>query len=387
VLGDTVPLHPLAPRLESFVTRGGALLIANDRADSTIAKSFGVRFEQGPLIVYPKFAYEGLTDCPIIADFNSVHRLFRGVSRLVANRSGTLSLADSQCAVLASARIREDAPLLPIVAARQSSESRLLLLSDHSLFVNEMMSHQDNAQFVLNCIDWLRQPTRRSKLIFVVDGQPQPPFGLGSRLPPEALKQLLDAALKNLPSVAPPVSDESVRVFVNQLLTSLEDKDAFNIPLVDRPRGMHSAIVRRFAIVLAAITITSLFLVGLVLGHERPRAVPPTKKRWWRRSAPAPAPLEDDYGRWLRVLSREVFDRYRPTAIGAGLDPRCPPLLIKLPLLSRMSVRRQTNWLWRWAFGGATKKLGRRRFHRWFARLQALERLLESQRLRLNDGA
>jgi hypothetical protein len=380
VLGDTPRLHAISNRLTAFVNKGGSLLIATDRADSKIAQSFGVRFRP-PVIVYPRHAYQGLSDCPIIENFSRRHRLFRGVHRLVGNRCGTLAVEDSRT-VLAMLTIRNSLNV-PIIAAQRTKTSRALFVADHSLFVNEMLLHGDNALFVDNCIGWLRQPTARTKVILVADGHPLSTTGGSDQLPAEVLDEIVQAALANLPPVAPRPSDPSIRAFMNHLVTSLEDKNAFNDTLAHRPRGTGSVIVRRVAVLTAAILITMLFVGKLLTGYERFHQPQSANRRLWQKVDTEPVPLGGDYSGWMRVMTRDVFQRYLPEAAMADAR-RTPRTHIDLPLIRRINVRRQTSGLWQIAFGQSTSKVGRREFQRWLIRLRSIERLLEERRLRLD---
>ena len=52
---------------------------------------------------------------------------------------------------------------------------RVLVLADHSIFINEMMLPNDNGnvEFTYNCLEWLRGDAKngRNQVLFVVDGQ------------------------------------------------------------------------------------------------------------------------------------------------------------------------------------------------------------------------
>jgi hypothetical protein len=275
----------------------------------------------------------------------------------------------------------------PIIAAHHSRNSRALFIGDHSFFVNEMLLHGDNAQFARNCIDWLRQSNSRTKLVIVADGQPQSPLGLTGALPPIDLDRVLDAALQHLPSIAPRIDDRSMRVFVNNLLTSLEDKDAFNEAVADRPRGTHTAIIRRLTVVLAAIVLAALFIARLITGYERVAPEKPRRLRFWRNSPRRTRPT--DYSHWLSVLSRELFERYLPVEKNAfelhRVDGR-PPRVISShePFWRRAWLTRRVSWFWHSAYSPSRKQISQRRFRKYLGRLRALEQDLLAERWRLD---
>jgi len=64
--------------------------------------------------------------------------------------------------------------------ARDVGPGRLLVLADHSVFINEMMIQDDtnNLDFASNAVEWLRDNGRRTRVLFVEDGAIQDTFDI-----------------------------------------------------------------------------------------------------------------------------------------------------------------------------------------------------------------
>ena len=65
-------------------------------------------------------------------------------------------------------------PLSFAISREFDNGGRLLLLADHSIFINEMMLPSDNGnvEFTYNCLEWLRRgPEVRNQVLFVDEGR------------------------------------------------------------------------------------------------------------------------------------------------------------------------------------------------------------------------
>src|SRR5262249_49234461 len=62
-----------------------------------------------------------------------------------------------------------------VAVSSEHGKGRLLLLADHSIFINEMMQPRDtgNADFAYNAVDWLREGEDgpRDRVLFVTDSR------------------------------------------------------------------------------------------------------------------------------------------------------------------------------------------------------------------------
>ena len=242
VLGDTQPLEMLDPAfarkggLRGFVELGGALLVATDRPSAfPLQQRFGVAVPGD--IVRPARTqgafFRDLPDCPFIVPWPKAEpALFqpnpltpRGAKPLVASnlpgqlvRTRTPGEPLPALAVLPGPRPVPGRPVPegPLLAVGgQLGAGRVLILADHSVFINDMMLQHDNGNidFAYRCAEWLRgNDEPRDRCLYYEDGTVRPDF---------------DIPLKPLP--APPIpSAEEVVPMLNQLLYDLEAENAFN---------------------------------------------------------------------------------------------------------------------------------------------------------------
>jgi hypothetical protein len=99
VLGEATHLDP--DQIASFITQGGAMLLATDRECYTVAQPFGVEIVGRHLMVSAKtrFAYKGLEECIFVQPRGTDSPLFEnlavedGLSRVATNRPGYLTSA------------------------------------------------------------------------------------------------------------------------------------------------------------------------------------------------------------------------------------------------------------------------------------------------------
>ena len=55
--------------------------------------------------------------------------------------------------------------------SRKRGGGRLVLMADHSILINGMLWHGDNARLAVNLADWLSTGERK-EVAFIVDGKP-----------------------------------------------------------------------------------------------------------------------------------------------------------------------------------------------------------------------
>jgi hypothetical protein len=238
VLGDTRYLNELGDRaVRRFVEGGGALLVASDqKSHKALQDAFGVRVS-GYFLKVPAdarmapgipLAYRRLEDCPFVRNFDDKdHPIFRTITQIATNRPSYLAFAANP-KVKSLARFPllaylegQDGPTpeelkgpgYRFAAGANFGAGKVLVLSDHSIFINDMMLRTDNDNFffAVNCIDWLTDGGKRNHALFIEDGQYVTDFNI---------------ALKEAPPL--PLPPEGVLVEkINQLLASV-DADYFN---------------------------------------------------------------------------------------------------------------------------------------------------------------
>src|SRR5262249_48445939 len=103
---------------------------------------------------------------------------------------------------------------LTAAVAGEFGAGRVLILADHSVFINAMLwqTNNQNLDFASNCVDWLTEKGRRKEVFFFDEGIPAPSF---------------DIPLKEMPATPLP-PPESLVVAFDQVLAGLERENRFN---------------------------------------------------------------------------------------------------------------------------------------------------------------
>src|SRR5262249_1607606 len=95
-----------------------------------------------------------------------------------------------------------------------SRSGKILVIADHSIFINNMMQLNDtgNAEFANRCINWLKgDNSERNEVLFYEDGQ----------------VKSLEIELKRLPALPPGVMLDMAQA-VNQFLANAEEINLFD---------------------------------------------------------------------------------------------------------------------------------------------------------------
>lgn len=197
VLGDLECLDLEGTGLKAFLARGGAALVASDRAirdrnaRSSLIEATGVSISGATVAVLigphgegnPE-AYNNLSHCPILASAEGADpALLEESMRLVANVPSLLNVHNPNFSPVLmlprSSYLEGEAPravpnALFGVSARHGENGRLLVFADHSLFINEMMLPKatNNVEFTSAAIDWLKGDGR-DRVLFLEEGNVQ----------------------------------------------------------------------------------------------------------------------------------------------------------------------------------------------------------------------
>jgi hypothetical protein len=291
VLGDTKPLrHLLAVRsLSQFVDRGGAVLIATDRRIDTLAEA-DVAEALGMVVSGQSFAsvdgrevYHNAPFCPyLVGDPELVPDLLRGPSLGAGNRLRVATNAPSCLWDVGGGRpqgvhrlawlprsVRAEGPAhlfhggLPggatgerplFAVGREIGDGRILLLADHSIFINQMMLPEDNnnVEFTSNCLAYLRGEggqRPRGHVLLIEEG---------------VIRTDLEVPLKELPDL-PPGAERIIVAKAEEVLTKLQEENAFN-------KGLESLLTgndpRRTRLVLRVLLATGTLLLFLYLAYR-----------------------------------------------------------------------------------------------------------------------
>ena len=248
VFGQPATLDHLPGGPRSFVRGGGRLLLATDWPTRALEIDFGITVNGNLLTIDKKsaLAYRELTQCPLVVPLKGAEpSIFRNLARIATNRPSFLDMAKGSrgpevalkpLAQLQNCRVESRIDNSPGVgftrwlgperprlfaAGGVVGKGRILVLADHSVFINDMMlqTDNDNFDFTLRAMRWLIEPASPGgrparRVLFVDEGTIVTDF----KVP-----------LKESPGIPLPTAD-----VVNQLLTGIENDNVFNRLLLKR---------------------------------------------------------------------------------------------------------------------------------------------------------
>lgn len=242
--------------LTGFLESGGSLLVACDYTDRSALRRYGIGFDNRDWKANRRSRqFRDLADCPLVTRFAD-HPVTRGLGTLVTNRPAILRLEDFALQRTLAwfpvlERFGRDAVLM--AGWETGAGGRVLVLSDPSLFSNQMLIYGDNARLAWQALDWLRNPGR-DDLLLVIDGEPARPAALDDtalQLPPPTREEVLEA-LRNLPP------DKLVE-FGNAMATVIEDEGLVNEFLATAVKEVPQVEFSRFLLLLVTV-VAGVFL-------------------------------------------------------------------------------------------------------------------------------
>jgi hypothetical protein len=235
VFGQPATLDYLPGGPRSFVEGGGRLLLATDWQTRALERGFGIKVngEQLAIDKSSALAYRQLPQCPIVVPLKGTEpSIFRNLARVATNRPSFLDvierprgqeMAMKPLAQLQNCRVEsqvdnsqgEPEQRRLFAAGGAVGKGRILVLADHSVFINDMMLQpdNDNFDFALRVMRWLKEPASPGgpavrRVLFVDEG---------------AVVTDFKVPLKESPGIPLPTAD-----VVNQLLTGIENDDVLN---------------------------------------------------------------------------------------------------------------------------------------------------------------
>jgi hypothetical protein len=165
-------VQPDAARLRDYVAHGGRALLGDDfGAAAPVFTSFGLERVAPP----PGARYQGLAALPIAE--TTPHPLAAGVSKLVTNHPAAFRLAAPAADVHPVATF---APGVLVCAEIVRGTGRLVVLSDPSVLINNMLELSENRAFAYNLVARLARPGGRLLVVsqeYSERGQPRPSAG------------------------------------------------------------------------------------------------------------------------------------------------------------------------------------------------------------------
>jgi hypothetical protein len=375
VFGETQKLEQIDS--SAFVNAGGAVLVATDRSTGDLFdKQFGIRVS-GQMIqgkTDPKSSYRGSGFCPFVAK-PSVSPLFAGLDRIATNRSSILEPLQPSAPLRVLAEVNGLNEKRPFAAGGDfgTRGGRILVLADHSIFINGMMlqTDNDNFAFAVRCVNWLaeREHGKRDWVLFMDEG---------------AVVTDFHVAVKRVPDQ--PISPVE---FADQLIAGMEQDNVFNNLLLDLfPR---SRILSAWALGLT----TLLIIYGLyrlarasyhadtdvpLLAGNLATLVPATPIMERRRQA-----LLRDGNFWeaARDLARQELAAMgydpRPSAVPAWQ----PQFVMNGAWAERRRLKPLVTRLWQLAYGEPIQPVSRRQFGRLLDEVNTLKKAVREGRLHL----
>jgi hypothetical protein len=416
VFGEGQPLTEVRGELRQFVEDGGALFLATDKAlpgaaEKSLIETAGVRVS-GQTVVCDKedSRYDKLDFCPFLRPVpNAVPDLFRN---LVASKSPLSTVASNVPSYLErpgfTGRPLPDLAYLPdgttwdgvpawaanilqrpflFAVGGDRGKGRVLVLADHSIFINEMMLPRDNGnvEFTYNCLEWLRgdADNPRAKVLFVEDGQINPHFEVSIKeMPDELVEHLLEIlrehpdqaaklaanVLMNHPKQAAKLAlgaagaaDKTAQKLaprVERAVQRIDERDGFNDRLLqvfaDRD-GSADGLLRGLAVWLAVLVVLyGCYKIGWKARHRSDLQGPLLSAALYRL-APANTVAEQRRRDLIRGdnLWEPARDMARQCLAASGLSAAVVPprVVVQGGWLRRRTMIGRVRRLWRLAYG------------------------------------
>ncbi|HEY7155961.1 MAG TPA: DUF4350 domain-containing protein [Gemmataceae bacterium] len=434
--------------LRSFVQRGGAVLIATDVATEGEARRIvsdlaGVRVTGETLLcTRPSAAaiYGNSNYCPIVQPAVTSSAVFDALAAVVDVSGPPDLFHDPRPGQLAALRVAANAPSrlrmtglwLPGGIHRLATLSRfceeetrasrsgggfprqpeknleslfavggtlgkgrVLVLADHSIFINRMILPRDNRnlEFAANCLHWLRGGVstprellraandpqtaekligRRDKVLFCDDGHIWTDFAVPLKKVP--IKPSLDMA-------------PAVVAAIDQAVGRMEDGDVFNRTLEMQIEGLPGGWPRVLRSAVYSLTVAAMVLLGYLFlwrGRHRHEASVPLLAHAVSQHESGASLLEQRRRAMLRSgnvwetahqLARQCFEE-----AGIPLTSDVPPRLITP---SGWRQRRRVTRLWKLARGDTPVRISPAALNRWLRDLEELKTALANGTIQL----
>ncbi len=369
VFGETEAVRQIPNGLRSFVEAGGAVLIATDRQTPSFFRrtdmqlgvtGLGVSAQRGIRCYgdqrHCPFAHRG--SGPDAAMFETSHSIATNRPSYVAISANDLKgttlsvfawLRNSALErAIGTQYVREP---LPFAVGGTMGKGRILVVADHSIFINGMMLPSDlqngNMQFAYNCVRWLKNRTR-TRALFIDEGHIETSFDV-----PLAT----DGALPDLP--VSPIQ------LANAVITAAEREDLFN-------RYILEALGERRVLRMWLIGLTAALLIYGVFrlmraGYQAESKVPLVTRSIAQLQ---PAASVVDRRHQQSVSDGNFYEAARELAVAAltevGYDPALartwekPTVRVDGNWWNRQTLSHRVHQLWKLAYDDQTRPVSRR---------------------------
>lgn len=405
VLGDIGILErmpfrfePTTSFIEGFLRHGGAVLIATDRTHGWWWKDRETFRIDQLLRIDPDspHALRRHSDCIEVLPTGRQRQLFPkpGQPPVWSNRPASLAEWPEGLSLLATLpeECRNIRPFSvnrrPLVFAVGGDwgPGRILVLADHSVFINDMMLQPDtgNIDFTYNCVQWLTNNGKRTQVLFVEEGVPQASF---------------DVPVKHLPP--PPLPPPEVMVpLINEALKNLEEENVFNqvaLNVIDSMLARYFGDLLgpgQFLEALALLLTMSLISFGisrLLRARHRLEIGTPLLDNALARLTPSGALVEQRRQALLqsgnlwesaRVLARQCFESVLDVQAVAdqrgpgGAGPLPPRMRVLAGWWRRLQLQQSWERLWHLAYGSLPTRVSPRHWAQLLRQLDDVEAAL-----------
>jgi hypothetical protein len=404
VLGDTQILEQLqSNRLRSFLSHGGAVLIATDQATGNCVRQvFGVHVTGSRLhaLASADQYLQKYQSCPVVQKMAGHEELFQGVHTLVSNVPSSFEPEEMRrnrfLAFLADLTGRKIVARLPLTADREGNRwgrplpfayeylwrlgapdgpsGQALLLADQDVFIDGLVFQKENDNFVFmyNALTWLTESGKRDRVLFYNDGQLVTDF---------------DVPLKwkwsPIPDLPNPVA------IADHLLAGLEKENAFNRLL---HRVLPHSILLRLLAVLVTLAILARWIYHVFFHRAGVETAVPVlvggpalgQTRGMVEGRQHAVQTTGNFWEAAHELARHCFENHLPHQKPETVSTmdQCA-LTAAGPIWQNWSLGVRARRLWQLAYRSKPRPVSRREFVTLAAWSDQVQQALEDGRLRV----
>ena len=253
-------------RLRRFVSQGGSLLVASERAFQLPGVT---TFSLGSATTTRAAdQYEGYADCIALSDLNTNHPLGKGLRHIIVNKTGWLSRSlDTSLDWQVIASLPDDCspqaaqgqPVLLTGLDPIEGRGVMILSADQSLFSDGMLWHGDNSLLAIQACDLLCRGQR--KWLTVYENGSTLPSYLQAAAPPSVVPPVPPVTPPVPPNVDPPEPELATMLKIaNKVIDEVQESNILNETLKDRPRNVRPVAWLRTMLLIALILFTLFIL-------------------------------------------------------------------------------------------------------------------------------
>jgi hypothetical protein len=265
----------------------------------------------------------------------------------------------------------------PFAIGGPYAAGRLLVLADHSVFINDMMLQADtgNIDFTYNAIDWLTDKGKRNRVLLHEEGRINDDFNI---------------PLKDLPPQLPPLN--TVVPIIDNAIVGMERDNLFDRVLLDLiPGGTKEEKVGSLLLVLTLFLTLLLVVYGfyrLTKARHQLDLWSPLFDKLVASQVPVPNVLEQRHQALLRKgnfwepgreLARRAF-----AALSMSEDAAEPEIQVQGSWRQRWALPPRVRRLWRLAHGDVPVQVSAGQFAQLQHEVRAIEAALAAGTLRLS---